>query len=284
MAGLADVLARSERPEQLLALAASSHSGEPRHLEAVVELLGLVGLDPSALRATPALPLGEARRAQVLREGGTATSLQADCSGKHAAALATCRAAGWSVDGYLEPEHPVQVALRRDVEALVGPLPATPTTDGCGMPLLPTTLPGLARSGAVLVDDRVGRAMRAHPEVVGGTGRDVSALLRAGLLAKDGAEGVQLLAAPGGAAVALKVSDGAGRARLVATTAVLGALVEARLLGDAHDGVVAALDGDPVLADPAVRGGGRPVGGVRAAPGLVGRLRAALGLPTPGSA
>src|SRR5207245_2428622 len=59
-------------------------------------------------------------------------------------------------------------------------------------------------------------AMRAHPDLVGGTGRDVTGLMSAvpRLVAKDGAEGVYAAVTGDGAAVAVKVYDGAARARL----------------------------------------------------------------------
>ena len=274
--GLDDVLARADHPDALLSVAASSHSGEPVHVAAVRELLGHAGLDDTALRCTPRLPLGERRRDEHVAVGGGPTAVLADCSGKHAAMLATCVAAGWPTPGYLDPGHPVQQAVRAGVEAVAGHLSAPATTDGCGAPLLPVTVAGLASAGAALADGRVARAMRAHPHLAGGAGRDVTALLGAGLLAKDGAEGVQVLGVPGGVGVALKVADGAGRARLTATTAVLRSLGRAGLLGDVAERVGSALRDDPALADPAVLGGGRGVGAVRPAAALVAGLDAAL--------
>ena len=55
--------------------------------------------------------------------------------------------------------------------------------------------------------------MTAHPDMVGGTGRDVTALMATvpGLMAKDGAEGVLAAALPDGRAVALKLADGSWR-------------------------------------------------------------------------
>src|SRR5699024_9063531 len=108
-------------------------------------------------------------------------------------------------------------------------------TDGCGAPLPSTTTTGLARAFAALAtaapgtaEHTVARAMRAHPHLVGGTGRDVTAAMvqLPGLIAKDGAEGVYAAALPDGRAVALKVADGASRARPVALAAALAALGE----------------------------------------------------------
>ena len=65
--------------------------------------------------------------------------------------------------------------------------------------------------------------MRAHPEYVGGTRRDVTALIRGteGLIAKDGAEAVHAVGLADGRGIALKIADGAQRARPVVLAAVL---------------------------------------------------------------
>ena len=245
--------------EQELALAAASHSGEPAHLEVVRRLLGPLPVD--ALGCPAALPLDEATAHAVLAAGGGPTRLTMNCSGKHAAMLATCRAAGWPTEGYRDARHPLQVALLRTLERLAGEPVAAVTVDGCGAPQHALTLTGLARAFSALVEAapgtaerRTADAARARPDLVGGTGRDVTLLMQAvpGLLAKDGAEGVYAAALPGGGAVALKVDDGAARARVPVLVAGL------RALGAGGD-ALQALTVLPVL------GGGVPVGEVRLA-------------------
>lgn len=76
------------------------------------------------------------------------------------------------------------------------------------------------------------QGIRQHPDLVAGTRRDVTALMRAvpGLLAKDGFEAVQLAALPDGTAVAVKIADGGDRARpavLAAALARCGVAAEA---------------------------------------------------------
>jgi len=239
-----------------LALAAASHSGEPFHVERVRALLAEGHLDENALGCPPDLPVDVPSAHAVLAAGGGPTRVQMNCSGKHAAMLRTCQASSWKLEGYLEPDHPLQVALRDAVEDLARERVAAVGVDGCGAPLFALSLHALARTFLRLVDGAepdVADAMRAHPELVGGTGRDVT-LLMAGvpdLLAKDGAEGVYAVAVPGAGAVALKIDDGAARAR---TPVLVSGL---RRLGVA----AAVLD---ELAETPVRGGGRTVGSVRA--------------------
>ncbi|MDQ1700312.1 MAG: hypothetical protein QOG34_2175, partial [Frankiaceae bacterium] len=166
-----------------VALAAASHSGEPRHLDVVRRILAAAGLDESALDNTP-----------------DPDHLRQNCSGKHAAMLATCVAAGWPTEGYRDPAHPVQVAIRAGVEARCGERVSAVAVDGCGAPLFALSLTALARGFIRLGGTAVAAAMLAHPDLVGGTGRDVTGLMSAvpGLVAKDGAEGVYAAATADG--------------------------------------------------------------------------------------
>jgi len=245
---------------ELLALAQASHSGEPAHLALTRRLLTRAGLPETALANTPDLPLDVAASRAWLAAGRGPERITANCSGKHAAMLATCVARGWVTAGYLEPAHPLQLALEATLADLAGEPAGAAAVDGCGTPLWPLSLLGLARAFAALVqaepgtpERRVADAGRAHPEIVGGTGRDVTLLMQhvPGLLAKDGAEGVYAVALPDGRAVALKIADGAARARV---PVLLEAL---RLLG-------VEVDPEPFVVP--VLGGGVPVGEVRAVP------------------
>src|SRR5690625_4315618 len=105
------VQAGLDLPDPLLALAAASHSGERFHCAGVRQILDGAGLDSGALQNTPGLPMDQAAAADHIRTGGVASSLTGDCSGKHAAMLATSVANGWSTHDYLDPGHPVQRAI-----------------------------------------------------------------------------------------------------------------------------------------------------------------------------
>jgi L-asparaginase II len=249
-----------ELPAEQLALACASHSGEPRHVELCRAVLAGAGLEEAALGNPPSLPLGTGAKEAYLRAGGEPDRVHHNCSGKHAAMLATCRARGWPADGYLEPEHPLQREIRATIEELAGEPVHAVATDGCGAPAFAITLVGLARAFRRLAtapagapESDVAGAMRAHPAVVGGADREVSELMTAapGLLAKEGAEGVCAAALPDGRALAVKVHDGSKRplgpvlATVLARWGVRGAAVER-------------------WTAPAVLGGGEPVGRVRA--------------------
>jgi L-asparaginase II len=250
---------------ELLALAAASHSGEAHHLDGVRRILAACGLDVSALRTPPDWPLGEEAFLELVRAGGERSPVAMNCSGKHAAMIACCVAHDWPLDDYRAADHPVQRHLAGVIERMSGERIAATGTDGCGAPVAALSLTALARafSGAVQAatgepERLVADAMRAHPEFVGGTGRDVTVLMAGvpGLLMKDGAEGVLAAALPDGRAFALKVDDGAERPRPLVAAAVL------RHLGVEAD-VLASYDVLPLL------GGGHRVGEVRVPPALL---------------
>ncbi|CAI9410688.1 asparaginase [Nocardioides sp. T2.26MG-1] len=257
-------------PPDLLALACASHSGEPFHLDGVRRILASAGLEESALQTQADYPLDDVERDAVLRAGGGRTSLHMNCSGKHAAMLATCVLRGWDTATYLAVDHPLQVAIRATFEELTGE-PAQVAVDGCGAPLLSTSLVGLAtafRRIALGLDGsdrpdgasaRIATAIRQHPEMVSGTRRDERALLTAipGAIGKAGAESCYVVALPDGRAFALKTDDGAARVRPVVMAAAL-----VRTGVDREAGV----DGEAVRRTglAPLLGGGRQVGEIRA--------------------
>jgi L-asparaginase II len=252
---------------KLLALAAASHSGENFHVAGVREILARAGLGDDALQCPAALPLDEPSAQELLRGGGGPDRVHMNCSGKHAAMLATCVAAGWPVATYTDPGHPLQVQIRLEIERLAGEPVSAVGVDGCGAPLFALSVAGLARAFRAMTrsdpgsaERRVADAMRSYPEWTSGTTRPERALMDAvpGLLLKSGAEGVEGFALADGRAGAFKLDDGAARARPPVTVALL------RLLGaDQQDGADrAALD---QVATVPVTGGGRVVGEIRPA-------------------
>jgi L-asparaginase II len=254
---------------ELLALAAASHSGEDFHVTGVRKILAGAGLTEDALQCPPALPLDEAAQRRFLAAGGHPDRVHMNCSGKHAAMLATCITAGWPTVSYPDPSHPLQREIRAGLERLSGERVAAVGVDGCGAPLFAVSLTALARAfrSLVLADANtaerdVADAVRAHPEWTSGSARPERALMVAvpGLLVKSGAEGVQAFALADGRAAAVKMEDGAARAVPAVTVALL------RMLGVAG-AAQGALD---QIADLPVYGGGHVVGQIRVTPALAG--------------
>ena len=251
-------------PDDLLALVCASHSGEPFHIEGARRILATAGLDESALQTPPDYPLDDDARVAAIRAGADKSPIAMNCSGKHAGMLATCVLNGWDLATYREPDHPLQQAILATFSELTGEPVTTIAVDGCGAPLLSTTLVGLARAFRVLAvategpEARVADAIRRHPAYVSGTTRDELALLTSipGAIGKAGAESCYGVALPDGRAFALKTDDGAPRVRPALMAAALrrsGVDREAGVDGEAlrRTGVVELL------------GGGAPVGEIR---------------------
>ncbi len=245
-----------------LALAAASHSGSAAHQQLAADILAGAGLQESALRNSTDIPYGVTERAEWLRTGRGPTRLAQNCSGKHAAMLATCVLNDWPLESYLAAGHPLAALIRTTVAEQTGENLTAISTDGCGTEVFGLSLVGLARAFSKLTtavqgtaEHDVAAAMRSHPAYVAGLDRDVTALMKAvpGLLAKDGFEGIQAIALADGTAVALKISDGGDRARM---PAAVPALLELGI--------------DPELLAPfnrlPVYGGGHPVGELRGLP------------------
>ena len=218
------------RSEAELAIGAGSHNGEDAHRELAAAMLDAVGLGPDDLGCPPALPQHEPTRGEWLAAGLAPDRLAMNCSGKHAAMLSACVAAGWPTAGYLDRGHPLQQAIEaRLAEVAEEPVTAV-VVDGCGAPQHALSVTGLARGVLSLVQAAAGSrgrsvadAMRSEPWFVAGTGREDTELMQAvpGLLVKGGADGVHVAAVPGRGAVALKMDDGGERGRTPALSAAL---------------------------------------------------------------
>lgn len=247
-------LALGWRPadDEEIAVASASHEGSPRHVTVVSRILAGAGLGADALRCPAALPFSE-QAAAVAEEPRRITH---NCSGKHAAFLAACVAAGLPLDDYRDASHPLQRAIVRRVEELTGGTWGA-ATDGCGAvtPAAPLGRMAVAFARNAAEESRVVAAMRAHPFLVAGEGRLDADLMAAadGLVTKAGAEGLFCFAhPPTGVAGAMKCRDGSPRAIAPVAVAVLAGI---GLLDPAAV---------PAHASPAVLGGGRPAGTLRA--------------------
>jgi L-asparaginase II len=254
------------RSGEELAIGAGSHNGEDGHRELAAAMLAAVGLGPDHLGCPPALPQHEPTRAAWLVAGRAPERLAMNCSGKHAAMLSACVAAGWPTEGYLDRKHPLQQAVEARLAEAAGEPVTAVVVDGCGAPQHALSPTGLARGVLSLVqaaegspERAVADAMRAHPWFVAGTGREDTELMRAvpGLLVKGGADGVHVAALPGRGVVALKLDDGGDRGRTPALCAGL------RRLGVPADELAPWLQ-------PPVLGGVGVVGEVRASALLTG--------------
>jgi L-asparaginase II len=254
--------------DAVIAIACASHQGEDEHVATVRELLAKARVPEEALRCGPQLPSDEATARRLLASGGDPLPVHNNCSGKHAAMLATCAVMGWPLVGYMNPAHPCQQAVTAAMQEMLGvDLGTAPRgIDGCGLTTYGIPLAAIARGFAAASADpafrRAQDAMAAHPFLVAGTGRfDTTLLEVAGtrVTAKIGGAAVwAAVGRPDGPGVAIKLEAGSGEAISVVALAVLQQL--GILESDLQEGLVP-------FARIALRNwAGRDVGEIRSEP------------------
>lgn len=239
--------------DEQLALVCASHGGTDRHQAVALEILESVGLSESDLQNTPDRPID--RNARIAWGVKPATSLAANCSGKHAGMLATCVTNGWDTKSYRDQNHPLQIAIAKEITELTGQPINRVSIDGCGAPLFTMSTRSIAVAARKMRIDsdpvfaKVIAACLRHPEMILAEGAFDTRMMRAvpGLFVKGGAESVMLASLANGSSIAWKISDGSNRAN--------GPLIKAAL---AKFGIV--IDGETVD----VLGGGTVVGSLSA--------------------
>jgi L-asparaginase II len=254
-----------------LAVVCASHGGERFHTEIVAAILKRLGLDESHLRCGAHGPYNEEAARQLQGEGQAFTQLHNNCSGKHTGMLATCLHKGWPIEDYLAKDHPLQqkiISIFRQLGQLPEDLPIA--IDGCSAPTFGVPLKSLALAFARLASlislnsskrktasrsqfqlpafdtniikasRHIVKAMIGFPEMVGGTGRLDTNLMRTArgsLFCKIGAEATYVIGIlpcerfSRGLGIAVKIQDGASRALatvVIETLAQLGVLDEAQ--------------------------------------------------------
>lgn len=268
--------ARFNITERELAVVCASHSGETLHTETVAALLERIGLEESHLRCGAHLPYNEEAARQLASEGRASTQLHNNCSGKHTAMLATCLHKGWPIEDYLAKDHPLQ----RKIISIFGQLGELPedfpiAIDGCSAPTFGVPLRSLALAfarlasfislnsskrktvsrsrfqlpafdtGIIKASRHIVKAMIAYPEMVGGTGRldtDVMRTARGSLFCKIGAEATYVIGImpcerfSRGLGIALKIQDGSTRAL---ATVVIETLIQLGILDESQQAELA---------------------------------------------
>ena len=225
--------------DEEVALACASHSGEPMHTERVAAWLARIGCGESDLACGPQAPRYEPASQEMLRRGDKPTRIHNNCSGKHTGFLTVARHWNVATAGYERVDHPVQQAVVTSLRALSGVEKLPWGVDGCAAPNFALPLAGFARALAKLAGGktpgaaRIVRCMIAYPELVGGTDRACTVMMRAAArraAVKTGAEGVYAGIIPErGLGIALKIDDGATRA---AETTIAAILDKLGMLGD----------------------------------------------------
>ncbi len=229
--------------ESDLAQCCASHSSELQHTERVLSMLQKIGLDESYLQCGPHIPHSMETYDRLIRAGKALTSLYSNCSGKHTGMLAYSKHIGADLSTYYEINHPLQQTILSAVSELTD-VPKDRIVigrDGCGVPTFALPIANFALSYARFTNPeglkhgeamkRISAAMRSYPELVGGTDRfdtDLMKVTNGRILAKVGAEGFIIAADTiRKFALAIKVQDGNSRAippAVIRTLAAMDAL------------------------------------------------------------
>lgn len=203
-------------PEEL-AIASASHGAHPIHVSFVESMLAADGLDVSMLRCPPDWPIDGAAHDRLIADGHrTPERRWHNCSGKHTGMLRACVAAGWSVDGYLDPDHPLQVQIRAAMSDALQIELGEPGVDGCGAPTFEASTRDLAVGySRVATDpqyDPIRAAMAQHGSLTAGNDIWSAPSRYLDVVCKGGAEGCAGLAVRNRYGVGLKCFDGSSRA------------------------------------------------------------------------
>ncbi|QWU15497.1 asparaginase [Paenibacillus sophorae] len=188
-----------------IALMTASHRGESYHLQALESIAAKTGVTESCMICASSYPLDEGSREEAIRGNGK-RKLYHNCSGKHLGLLSYSKSRALPLEGYAQPEHPVQREILQTVAYMAGLAQKDISlgTDGCGLPVFALPLTGLAHAYLKLacpelIEDKATReavkvitsAMHAHPEMVAGHGRLDSLLLEdENIVSKGGFKGV----------------------------------------------------------------------------------------------
>jgi L-asparaginase II len=221
--------------EAEIALACSSHNGEPVHVTTALSTLHKCGCGEQHLECGAHWPSDRQSANALVLAGKKPTALHNNCSGKHAGMIAACVHLGFNPASYVDQGHPLQQAIARrmgeqcDVDLSKAPV----GIDGCSVPTWAYSLHNMALGFARLTGagNEVGRvitnAASQHPYLIAGTERFDTKIMQAvpRLFIKVGAEGVFGGCIPhAGLGFSLKCDDGASRAAEVAIANALSQL------------------------------------------------------------
>ncbi|MFT4716757.1 MAG: L-asparaginase II [Paracoccaceae bacterium] len=231
---------------EYLALSCASHSGAAIHTDRVAKWIAAIGKSDDDFRCGPQEPSDIAARDGLVRTSAQPCQIHNNCSGKHTGFLSVSRHLGAGPE-YIDPSHPVQMAVREAFEEMTGLQSPGFGIDGCSAPNFATTLQGMARAMAKMAAGETGSkardmaaeqlvsAMAKHPDLVAGEGRACTELMRATggkASIKTGAEAVYVAIIPVlGLGVTVKIEDGGTRA---AEAVIAALLVQLEVLDADH--------------------------------------------------
>lgn len=190
-----------------IAVMCGSHNGEAEHLRGVHSILQKIGLDREALNCGPQYPSSKRDANALIKADQKPHPIHNNCSGKHAGMLAACVLNGWTVDDYINPEHPLQQRIL-EICSIMYEYPKekmVTALDGCSAPIFSVPVYNQAVGFKNLaandhLDKEIQHACKIiveavsnYPFMVAGTGRyctDMMNITAPKIIGKTGAEGI----------------------------------------------------------------------------------------------
>ncbi|MDP4094786.1 MAG: asparaginase [Bacillota bacterium] len=212
-----------------LAIISSSHGGENEHIDTIKSLMKKLNVQDSELKCGIHAPLNREAAHELIKKGEKPTKLHCTCSGKHLGQIASAKILGFTGE-YRAFDSDVQNHIKNIISifSLTDRDKIHVGLDGCGAPVYAIPLvnaakayanignPGFAGGKYSKSQNQLIKAMTMHPEMVGGTGRlDTDLMKNFGdrVIGKFGDEGVYCTSLiKNGIGIALKIEDGASRA------------------------------------------------------------------------
>ena len=219
--------------DEEIALCCASHSGEAEHVRVARSILAKAGIAEACYECGAHYPTAKEAANNLVRANEKPLAVHNNCSGKHAGMLALAKFLNAQLEGYVLPDHPVQLAVADCLSRYTGvdASKAPRGIDGCSVPTWAVPMNKLAQAFAKLSGDlmaqQIIQAAKAHPFLIAGTGRFDTKIMQAvpRLFIKVGAEGVFCGCIPhAGLGFALKCDDGASRGAEVAAAEMLAHL------------------------------------------------------------
>ena len=221
--------------DEEIALCCASHGGEAEHVRVARAILAKVGIAETCYECGAHFPTERHAANVLIRAGEKPLAVHNNCSGKHSGMLALAKHLCATLEGYVAPDHPVQLAVADCLSRYTGVdvAKAPRGIDGCSVPTWALPMDKIAMAFAKLCDPQnisarwIVNAVRANPFLIAGTGRFDTKIMQAvpRLFIKVGAEGVFCGCIPhAGLGFALKCDDGAVRGAEVAVAEMLAHL------------------------------------------------------------
>ena len=192
-----------------IAIACGSHSGTNLHVREAFKILWEYDIDINNLKCPKKFT----------------SALEHNCSGKHAAFLATCKKLNWPIESYLKGDHPLQIEIFRIISEFLE-IPENDLhaeRDDCGAPTLYMKILEMAKLYSLLSSsdnaelEQISRAITSNPIMISGENKFDTEIIKDShgqVISKGGAEGIQCLCKVNeGIGIALKVEDGTRRAK-----------------------------------------------------------------------